>query len=151
MITTFALTETQLQHMTDKQFGAFAAYCMTLANFHSITLTKSTVDVSFYFANQAQLLDGAKIQGQLVEALDAFANMEPFPCPCGCGAFISVSACLRQSGELVDKDSLTANERNTARTNKIVAIRDVRQRTGLGLRDAKDLVDRYLASVHDNY
>jgi hypothetical protein len=161
MIVTFNLVG-KFPHMTESQMGAFVAHCFKMKNFHSVKVWRTVAEVSFNMGDYAQLIDSAKIQQQLEAEVEALANLEPFPCACGCGAFIAISPCLRQSGELVDQPQLNDEERRMAEAgNKIGAIKSLRDRVNigeprnpagflepgngsLGLKEAKDLVEAYM-------
>ncbi len=148
MIVTFELVGDDLRHMTPQQFGAFVAHCMKMENIFSVQVFRGiehngSIQVSFSIPSPTALIDRVKLLSQLETERAIFGSMEPFPCPCGCGAFISVSPCLRQSGEL-QEHNMTMEEMEMARgNNKIGAIKAIRMRTGLGLKDAKDICDKY--------
>lgn len=150
----------QLQHMTNDQVGAFVAHCFKLKGFAGIEIVRAggsqpyiKIALEMPFA-PIQLIDSPKLQAQLEKELLAFADLEPFPCPCGCGAFISVSPCHRQSGQLVDT-ALNEEERAFADRGDIIgAIKAYRTRVGgrnpdgtyyPGLKECKDIVDAYRA------
>lgn len=144
MIVTFLLHGDKLVHMKPEQYGAFVQHCMTLKNYHSIKCYKTSIEVSFAINEGVKLIDQAKIESQLMADVEALASLDPHLCPCGCSAYIAISPCHRQSGVVaVDSNGLLAQEIETLKAgNKIEAIKMVRERTGLGLRDAKDLVDK---------
>lgn len=145
MILSFDLAGPKLAHMQPKHFGAFVQYLMGMANIYSVeTFVKSPkIRVSFEILGEAQLVDQAKISQQLQAEVDALADLDPHPCPCGCGAYIAISPCFRQSGDLVEmRGKLTVEEFEMAKINKTMAIKMVRERTGFGLKDAKDLCDQ---------
>ena len=150
----------QLAHVTNQQMGAFVAHCYQLKDLAYVKVVKEDsilkpyVEIAFSLPSTAQLVDSAKLQGQLEDALKAFADMEPFPCPCGCGAFISVSPCLRQSGQMVESDLSHQEMLLVEQGNQIGAIKSYRERkstinpsTGervyISLREAKDACDKY--------
>ena len=45
--------------------------------------------------------------------------------------------------DAVYTDRLNSKEREIVRTNKILAIKEVRLRLGIGLKESKDMVDKY--------
>jgi hypothetical protein len=158
MILTIQLHSDKLQHMKKESFGAFVAHCYSLKNFHSIECWKTAINVSFALGGSIpQVVDQAKIQAQLEAELGALAELDPHPCPCGCGAFITITACLRQSGVLSETIILNDQEREMIHQgNKISAIKSLRERSGakwddtyganrptMGLKEAKDLCDLY--------
>lgn len=144
-------------HMTNQQIGAFVAHCYTLKDISFVKVWKSDyqggqpyAEIGFNLPTAAALVDSGKISSQLNDALNTFADMEPFPCPCGCGAFISVSPCLRQSGELTDGPQLDQSEKELImQGNVIAAIREIRSRTGLNLQPAKSLADEWIANLNE--
>lgn len=151
MIVTFNLQGPKLQHMMPKQFGAFVAYCYTLKNFHSVRAFKTYIEVSFNLGNMIGLAESAKLQDELNAAIEAFSSMEPFPCPCGCGAFISVSPCFRQSGEIMSGELTSVEIAALKSGNPIEAIKLYRSRTNKGLKESKDAIDNWLATVSQEW
>lgn len=147
MIISIFLNGPKLAHLNQHQMGAFVAHVYKMERFHSVECFKfPSVRVNFEYEGLSETsAEGAiQLQKKLQSELDALADLDPMPCPCGCGAFIAISACLRQSGQMIELiGGLAPEEFALARAgNKIGAIKLARERTGLGLREAKDLVDR---------
>lgn len=145
MILTITLQGKQLAHMQPQQYGAFVAHMLQQSAVESVkTFRENRVEISFQ-------VDGGNIaisEPTLLAELETFGSMEPFPCPCGCGAFISVSPCFVQSGDMM-RGKLTQEEFERAKSGDMIgAIKMVRVRTGLGLKDAKDLVEQSGAYVY---
>lgn len=161
------LSTSMMGHMTNQQIGAFVAHCYTLKDLSYVKVWKADykegqpyAEIAFNLPSTASLVDSEKISTQLTDALTAFGNMEPFPCPCGCGAFISVSPCLRQSGELTDT-GLTYEEIEMMKAgNKIGCIKSFRDRFGkcrkseidgspvvMGLKECVDLYNKVAVSM----
>lgn len=131
------LSTSKMAHMTNQQIGAFVAHCYTLKDICFVKVWKADyadgqpyAEIAFNLPSTAALVDSAKISGQLNDALSAFADMEPFPCPCGCGAFISVSPCLRQSGDLAEAVFNSSELSMMAKGEKIGCIKSFRERMG---------------------
>jgi hypothetical protein len=156
-----------MAHMKSQQMGAFVAHCYTLKDLSYVKVSKNgdyiSAEIAFKLPDVAQLVDSAKLEAQLRDALTTFANMEPYPCNCGCGAFISVSPCLRQSGELVENSDpqLNEHEKNLLKQgNKIGAVKSLRERCGkirksevdgspviMGLRECVDICNAYIQTL----
>ncbi len=134
-------------HLIPQQYGALVAWVMKCPSFHEISVKNNAVEISFISGINGGGVGQISVDIQKIYAeISAFSKLDPFPCPCGCGAFIALDPCFRQSEKILSNElsnELTAEENEMVRTNqKIQAIKSVRQRTGLGLRDAKDIVDR---------
>lgn len=142
------LTQDQLLHLAPQQYGALVAWVMKCGSFHAIRVESSKIEIEFASKNpEAQALSVAQISTdiqKIYDEIDAFAKLDPLPCPCNCGAFIMLDPCFRQSDEdFMMANGLTSKENEAAKSGrKIEAIKMVRQRTNLGLRDAKDIVDK---------
>lgn len=161
------LDKPQLAHLTNQQMGAFVAHCYTLNHLAWVKVYKdiSKVEISFELPNVAQLVDSEKLEDQMAAAVSLFGSMEPYACNCGCGAFISVTPCFRQSGDLVEKVVLNAQEMEMVRRgDRIGAIKTLRERANanvprnsqgfydpdsgaMGLKEAKDMIDAYWESI----
>jgi hypothetical protein len=143
MILTFTLEGASLRHMTIHQMGAFVAHCAQRERFYSVKVTKHYVEVSFAIGEgNAKLIDQAKIQQQLEAEFEALTKLDPMPCPCGCGAYIAITPCHKQAGALLE-NNLSPEEHEMARNNELIrAIKHVRERLGISIREAKDLVDK---------
>lgn len=155
------LQPNQLAHMTNQQVGAFVAYCFTLKDFAWIKVQASliganpSIDIAFDLPSTATLVDSEKINQQLKQAQDIFADMEPYPCNCGCGAFISVSPCYRQAGTLVECPFNEEELGYMRLGNKIACIKAYRTRMGkcrqgsdgspelISLRECVDTYEKY--------
>jgi ribosomal protein L7/L12 len=77
----------------------------------------------------------------------ALLDLEPFSCPCGCGQFLAIGPCFEQADQLVKRNDvqLTEIEKQYLREgNKITAIKLLRDRTVFGLREAVDIVDKFI-------
>lgn len=137
MIVTIPVSGVDLKHMQSHQFGAFVAYVMTLENFAKVEVTRDTFEVSFF----------GDPDKDFQANLQALSKLDPMPCPCGCAAYLSITPCFVQSGQIASY-GLSQEEIDTACAgNKIGAIKMVRGRTGNGLKDAKDMVDNYCSSL----
>ena len=149
MIFTITLDERALGHLQPNQYGAFLAHCMKLANFWSMQVFSQSrkCEISFKIGSRAQVFDGQKIEQQLANDLEALSKLDPMPCPCGCGAFIAISPCLEQAGEMTKKGLTEEEVIWIGAGEHIQAIKAIRIRTGFGLRDAKDMADRYRDSL----
>ncbi len=85
-------------------------------------------------------------EGSVEAEVKACLDLDPCSCPCGCGAFLALYQCISLTTQ--DNERLTDEEHELVKNNqKIHAIKSVRMRTGLGLKDAKDLVDKYYPPV----
>lgn len=141
------LDHTKIGHMMPDQYGAFVAWVMKIPNFYEVKVKMHDIHIVFC-AMISDLTDINSIAASLKkvhEELDAFLQQEPYPCPCGCGAYLMLSTCFRQAGDLIMQNKLSAGENEMMAKNpndKISIIKAIRQRTGLGLKDAKDLFDQ---------
>ncbi len=130
------------KHISGAQRGLIATWACELPNFHSVEVFKTAVTVT------VALGDGAKFtsEAEITEALKTLCELDPLPCPCGCGAFLVLHNCFKQTGEM-GMGRLTHDEHEMiAASNVIGAIKNIRQRLGIGLKDAKDLADAHRES-----
>ncbi len=139
MIITIPLTGVDLKHMQPHQYGAFVAHVMALKDFYKVEVTSDAFEVSFH-------INGDKPE-DFQANLRALEQLDPMPCPCGCAAYLAITPCFRQS-ERLTSHGLTQEEIDIACAgNKIGAIKAVRERTRVGLKEAKDMVDNYCHSL----
>ena len=135
------LDPAMLAHLAPDQYGALVAWIMKSPNFYEISVRVDNIEISFRLPESSDLTGLAMEIQKIYDEIESFSELDPFPCTCGCGAFISITPCFRQSETILTRN-MTAQEHELARSgSKIAAIKAVRQRTGLGLKDAKDLVD----------
>lgn len=134
-----------LQHLNKDQMGALVAHVVNMENFFSIKVNVSLdrqveAEISFELMNEisAYLKDLTRLEDEI----QALANLDPMPCACGCGAFIAISPCHKQSGNLMIGQLTPMEFEEAKRGNKIGAIKMVRERTKLGLHEAKDLINQ---------
>lgn len=100
------------------------------------TTLEATLEVSSSVAMDS--LNGIPAQ------LRGLAEIPLAPCACGCGVDLSVTECYRDSIEAVKEKRLSQAEKDLAANgNSVEAIRVFRQRTGMPLKDAADLVAKH--------
>lgn len=151
------LTQDQLLHLAPQQYGAMVAWVMKCASFHAIRVESSKIEIEFRSKKPTQFAsDYAEIAMEIqkiYDEIDAFTKLDPFPCPCGCGAFIMLDPCFRQSeANFMLANGLTQAENDAAKNGrKIEAIKMVRVRTNLGLKDAKDIVDKAFPGIYTHH
>lgn len=140
----------QTQHLLPAQYGALVQYLLDKDKFQtldSIKISEDGVYVELHIPDDVALSevdkDVKKEFSSIRREINAIANLEPMPCLCGCGSFLTVGACLNQSGKLV-QGGLMPNEQALIRSGDLIgAIKAHRIRTGYGLKDSKDVCDRW--------
>lgn len=130
------------KHVHPLHFPAFVALAMRLPGLSSVKLcvASSALEISLHVSPSGDLISESALRAELA----ALAQLDDCFCPCGCGAVVVFNACFQSDPVQIDGPyGLTPQERESVlREEAIAAIKSVRQRTGMGLRDAKDHVDR---------
>lgn len=127
------------KHISGAQRGLIVTWACELTNFHSVEVFKTAVTITVALGQGAKFTSEAEI----TEALKTLCELDPLPCPCGCGAFLVLHNCFKQTGAM-GMGQLSREEHDLIGSgNFIKAIKEIRQRLGIGLKDAKDLADAH--------
>jgi hypothetical protein len=132
-------------HVAPEYFPAFVAFAMRLPGLVSVEIFPKDHLLEISVEIGGDMLDVKSVRAEL----KALGDLEACFCPCGCNAVIVFHDCFQVSpingGEI---HGLMPEEiKELENQNPIGAIKAVRVRTGLGLKDAKDRVDRAVIAL----
>lgn len=142
---TLDLTPKHWSNLVPAQYGKVVSYLLGSPHILSVEVTrkevKATLDLDWGTLAAADF--NRENSDEWLREITAMIQIDPEPCPCGCGADLLLGECPVISGEAT-QEGFTQVELNFLKSNqKIAAIKEIRIRLGIGLRDAKDMCDAW--------
>lgn len=130
-------------HVNSLYYPAFLALAMRLPACKALRFDLAKREITFELEiPDFSALDVAQVGKELRALADLHEGYENPSCPCGCGAVIIFNACFTLDKPVMG-GGITEDEYQCLLSGrKIEAIKSIRMRTGLGLREAKDIADQ---------
>jgi hypothetical protein len=141
------LTPPHWDSLAPSQTGKIISWLMMDRHIDKLEVTRGFIRAYFLCdASDLASLEGAggfADEHALKKAIVSLLEIEPAPCPCGCGADLLLGECPVLTGEAA-LDGLSKTEVAFIKAGQpIQAIKAIRERTGLGLKEAKDKMDAW--------